>query len=161
MNWYDIANFPKRAWNRFVKNGIIKSSLGRCGKDVHLGNDFKAYGIQNIYLGNDIGIGSDNVMMCTRANIVLGNHIMTGPRVTFVTGGHRYDIVGRTMKSIRDDEKLADDDQDIVLEGDNWIGANATILKGVSIGRGAIVAAGAVVTKSVPPLRLWGGVQLK
>jgi acetyltransferase-like isoleucine patch superfamily enzyme len=38
----------------------------------------------------------------------------------------------------------------IVLEGDNWIGANATILKGVTIGEGAVVAAGAVVTKNIP-----------
>ncbi len=65
------------------------------------------------------------------------------------------------MKSIGDDEKLPENDQDIILEGDNWIGANAIILKGVTIGYGSIVAAGAVVTKSVPPYSIVGGVPAK
>ena len=43
------------------------------------------------------------------------------------------------MDDIKEDEKLASDDQDIIFEGDNWIGANVTILKGVTIGRGAVV----------------------
>ena len=46
----------------------------------------------------------------------------------------------------------------MILEGDNWICANACILKGVRVGKGAIVAAGAVVTKDVPPYSIVGGV---
>lgn len=46
----------------------------------------------------------------------------------------------------------------VIIEDDVWIGARATILKGVTIGRGAVVAAGAVVTKDVPPRSLVGGV---
>lgn len=59
------------------------------------------------------------------------------------------------MTSVRDKEKLPEDDMDIILQGDNWIGANATILRGVTIGEGAIIAAGAVVTKNVPPYSIW------
>jgi acetyltransferase-like isoleucine patch superfamily enzyme len=47
---------------------------------------------------------------------------------------------------------------DIVIEDDVWIGARVILLAGVSIGRGAIVAAGAVVTKSVPPYAIVGGI---
>ncbi len=47
------------------------------------------------------------------------------------------------------------------MKGDNWIGANSTILKGVTIGEGAIVAAGALVIKDVPPYSIVGGVQAK
>jgi acetyltransferase-like isoleucine patch superfamily enzyme len=46
----------------------------------------------------------------------------------------------------------------IVLENNVWLGANVIVLKGVTIGCGAVVAAGAVVTKSVPPREIWGGV---
>ena len=46
----------------------------------------------------------------------------------------------------------------IRLEQDVWLGANVVVLKGVRIGRGAIVAAGAVVTKEVPSHEIWGGV---
>ncbi len=46
----------------------------------------------------------------------------------------------------------------VVIEPGSWIGARATILGGVTIGEGAVVAAGAVVTRSVPPDTLVGGV---
>jgi len=46
----------------------------------------------------------------------------------------------------------------IQIASDVWIGANAVVLKGVSIGHGAIIAAGAVVNKSIPPNEIWGGV---
>lgn len=161
MTLYDISKFPVRIWNRFIKMPIIKISLGSCGKNVQFGIGFQAYGIQNILLGDDIAFGADNTLMCAKAKIKIGNHVMTGPGVTFITGGHRYDIVGRTMKSIGNDEKLPENDQDIVLEGDNWIGANSTILKGVTIGKGAIVAAGAVVTQNVPEFSIVGGVPAK
>lgn len=49
----------------------------------------------------------------------------------------------------------------IMIENNVWVGANATILKGVHIGEGAIIAAGAVVTKNVPAHEVWGGVPAK
>lgn len=57
--------------------------------------------------------------------------------------------------------KLPENDQDVIFEGDNWIGMNVTVLKGVTIGRGCIVAAGAVVNKSTPPYSIVGGVPAK
>jgi acetyltransferase-like isoleucine patch superfamily enzyme len=47
---------------------------------------------------------------------------------------------------------------EITLEQDVWLGVNVVVLKGVRIGRGAIVAAGAVVTHSIPGYEIWGGV---
>lgn len=46
----------------------------------------------------------------------------------------------------------------MIFAGDNWIGANSTILKGVTVGEGAVVAAGALVNKNVPPYAIVGGV---
>jgi len=46
----------------------------------------------------------------------------------------------------------------ILLEEDVWLGVNCVILKGVTIGRGAIIAAGSIVTKSIPAYEIWGGV---
>ena len=76
-------------------------------------------------------------------------------------GDHRTDVVGRFVDTIGDDEKLFENDQDVIIEGDNWIGMNTTILKGVTIGRGCIVAAGAVVNKSTQPYSIVGGVPAK
>ena len=52
-------------------------------------------------------------------------------------------------------------DQPVVIEDGVWCGANVTILKGVTIGRGSVVAAGAVVTKSFPPYSIIGGIPAK
>ena len=49
----------------------------------------------------------------------------------------------------------------VVIEDDVWCGANVTILKGVTIGHGSVVAAGAVVTKSFPPYSIIGGIPAK
>ena len=99
--------------------------------------------------------------MCTRAKIKIGDNIMFGPGVTCITGGHRTDMVGRYMVSVTNEEKRPEDDRDIIFEGDNWVGANVTILRGVTIGEGSVIAAGAVVTKDVPPYSIVGGVPAK
>ena len=65
------------------------------------------------------------------------------------------------MIDITNDEKRPEDDRDIIFDGDNWIGANSIILKGVVVGVGAVIAAGAVVTKDVPPYSIVGGVPAK
>lgn len=145
------------AWNKLITQPIKLSALNKHGKGIHIGVGFRAYGIGNISVGDDVSLGENATMMCTRAKIRIGDHVMTGPNVTMITGGHRTDVVGRYMSTITNAEKCPEDDRDIVLEGDNWIGANVTILRGVTIGRGAVIAAGAVVTKNVPPYEIWGG----
>jgi serine acetyltransferase len=52
-------------------------------------------------------------------------------------------------------------EQPIILETDVWLGCNVIVLKGVTLGSGAVVAAGAVVTKSIPANEIWGGVPAK
>lgn len=82
--------------------------------------------------------------------IYVGDHVMFGPHVFLITGGHRMDVLDTYMDVITNAEKFPEDDQDIALEGDSWIGANAIILRGVTVGKGAVVGAGAVVTQDVP-----------
>ena len=65
----------------------------------------------------------------------------------------------KTKMKLCDSESISKGD--IVLEDDVWIGYGCTILSGVTIGQGAIVAAGSVVTKDVPPYAVVGGVPAK
>lgn len=157
MNFYDAFSYIGRIVNKIIIVPIKLVSVAEHGKKVHFGRCSRFYGINNIYIGSDVSLGERNLLMCTRANIHIGDHVMTGPGVTMITGGHRIDIKGRPMTSICNDEKSPENDQDIILEGDNWIGANAMILKGVTIGKGSVVAAGAVVTSDVAPFSVVGG----
>lgn len=155
---YRAVSFVSKAWNKVIVSPVIKAALGSCGKNVTIGRRFRLSGIQNVHLGNNVAIGEDTRFMCTRAKIIVGDHTMFAPNVTCITGGHRTDVIGKYMISVTEAEKKPEDDRDITFEGDNWIGANAIILRGVTVGRGAIIAAGAVVTKDVPPYSIVGGI---
>ncbi len=152
-----VASGVRRIYNSVV----IKPSFSECGKNVFVGRKCSFYGINNIVCGDNVSIGEGNLFMATRAKVILENHVFTGPNVSFISGNHRIDIPGRYMDSIRDNEKREEDDQEIVCKGDNWIGSGAIILKGVTIGEGAVVAAGAVVCDDVPPYCVVGGVPAK
>ena len=154
---YISVDFLSRAFYKLIVMPCKKSMFEVCGKNVIIGKN-SALTYRNISVGNHVSIGRNAEFMCTRAKIIIGDHVMFGPHVFMITGGHRTDIKGRYMDEIGNDEKRPEDDRDIVLEGDNWIGANAVILKGVTVGKGAVVAAGAVVTKDVPPYSIVGGV---
>lgn len=137
---------------------IKMKSFGACGKRVYIRRNFTAMGWQNIFVGNDVILGEYGLFETTRARIIIHDHVIFGPRVTIITGDHRHDIIGKYIIDVKSDEKLTENDQDVVFEGDNWIGANVTILKGVTVGFGAIIAAGAVVTRDIPRYTIAGGV---
>lgn len=82
------------------------------------------------------------------AGIRLGERVMIGPKATFITSGHPVDPGERRHYLTGAPIDVADN---------VWIGAGATILPGVSIGRDAVVAAGAVVSDDVPPASLVTG----
>ena len=92
--------------------------------------------------------------MCIRDR----NNVIFGPKPTIITGDHRIDVIGKHIIDVTEEEKLPDQDLPVIIEDGVWCGANVTILKGVTIGRGSVVAAGAVVTKSCPPYSIIGGV---
>lgn len=146
-----------RAYDRFIVMSIKKSMLQSCGEKVTIGRGSN-FTWSNVVIGDEVTVGINALFLSTRAKIIIGNHVIFGPNVTLITGDHRIDIVGCHINSVTDNEKLPENDKDIIIEGDNWIGANVIILKGVKIGEGAVVAAGSVVTKEVPKYTIWAGV---
>ena len=86
------------------------------------------------------------------AKTKIGNFTMLAPRVSIVGGDHRIDVAGAPMIfSGREEQKP------VVIGDDVWIGYGATIMHGVRIGNGAVVAARSVVTKDVEPYAIVGG----
>ncbi len=87
-----------------------------------------------------------------RGGITIGTGVMIGPNAVIVSSDHDH---------LQTDRLIAFQDHvmaPVFIEDDVWIGANVVICGGVRIGRGAVVAAGAVVTKDVSPMVIVGGV---
>lgn len=158
---YALGNIIFRIYNKFILTPVKLSLLKEYGKGVHFDKGSEIVGWHNVSLGDDVWIGARNNFLTTRAEIVIGNHIMFGPDVLIITGNHIIDVPGKYMTHFSDKDKREFDDENVIIEGDNWIGARATILKGVTIGYGAVIAAGAVVANDVPPYAIVGGVPAK
>lgn len=139
---------------------VYKYSMKHCGRDVYLrpmSSDLK--GLWNLSIGDGSSIPKGSVFYCTEAPLNIGKKVIFGPNPTIITGNHRIDVIGRFIMDSND--KLPENDAPVTVEDDVWTGANITILKGVTIGRGSVIAAGAIVTKSCPPYSIIGGVPAK
>lgn len=113
------------------------------------------YTFNNIHVGNNVSLGVRPVLIAALSKIRIGNHVMFGPEVIVIGGGHNISVPGHFMIQVH--EKTGNEDLGVVIEDDVWIGARAAILRGVRIGRGVVVGAGSVVTKSVPPYAIVAG----
>ena len=143
---------------RLFSEPLIKGSLASCGKNVCIGRGSNFSGIENVSIGNYSSLGSGTRILTTRAKVKIENYVMFGPAVTIVSGDHRTDMIGKYMAEIADSDKRPNDDLDVIIEDDVWVGTKAVILKGVTVGKGSVVAAGSIVTKDVPPYSIVGGV---
>lgn len=152
---WTVSHVVSKSVHKLIEEPIKKCMLGKHGRNVHIGHNVTG-NLENIYCGDNVSLGGENLFLSSNAKVHIGDNVMFGPRVTVITGDHRIDVPGKPMIAVT--EKLAENDQDVVFEGDNWIGANVTILKGVTIGEGAVVAAGAVVTRSIDKYSIWGGI---
>lgn len=130
-----------------------------CGDNVTIGSF--AIIKPSSYYGNRLGIGlqiGDNSNIgpycyvgCS-GRVVIGDNVLVGQRVNFAAENHIFEDVTRP---IRDQGVRLDP---IIIEDECWIGGSSIILGGVTVGKGAIVAAGAVVTRDVSPYSIVGGV---
>ena len=153
--FYRIIILLNRLWHGLISRGQ-KALFAECGIKVHVGQycDFIP---SHIHCGHHVHIGPHASFIASIAHIYIGNYIMFGPNVTIRGGDHRIDVIGKHIYEVGGAEKLPDNDKDVHIEDGSWIGCNATILKGVTIGKGSVVAAGSVVTKDVPPYAIVGG----
>ncbi len=96
-------------------------------------------------VGDHCWIGED-VWIDNLAPVTIGSHVCVSQDAYLCTGNH--DWTSPNMKLFR---------QPIVLEDGSWVGARATVCPGVTLGEGAIAAAGSVVTKDIPPYQICAG----
>lgn len=108
--------------------------------------------VGDVIIGDHTRIGLHNTII---GPVTIGSHVNLAQGITITALNHNFS----------DAEKRIDEQgvntTPVVIEDDIWIGANAVILPGVTIGQHSVVAAGAIVTKDVPPHSLVAGVPAK
>ncbi len=123
-------------------------------KHIYLMPGCKFENVRDMQLGNYIFI-NHNTVFSTPHGMKIGNYVMIGPYSLFASVKHGFEDYQKPMIFQPVSEAP------ITIENDVWIGAKVTVIGGVTIGNGAIVAAGAVVTKDVKPYSIVGGVPAK
>lgn len=109
---------------------------------------------EGLTIGNNVGI-AQNCFIQVRGAVSIGDNVMFGPAVSIFSENHGYENNGVPMI----DQPVTR--KGVVIEEDVWLGTRCVILDGVTIGKGSIVAAGAIVNASVPPYSIVAGVPAK
>lgn len=121
--------------------------LGYFGKNAALGIPADLKNPQNIYLYDNARIGRrSTIMTMGNSKFIMKRGCLTSEGLVVVTSNHHQQI-GHFLTGGNEDNNY----RDIIVEEDVWIGINVTLLSGTHIGRGAIIGAGAVVRKPIPP----------
>ncbi|MEI6435913.1 MAG: DapH/DapD/GlmU-related protein [Bacteroidota bacterium] len=147
------------------KCSALTHAVLRNGKEVVMGNGSSISGYCNIFPrepGYDgkfiMGAGSnigDNTIIDTSDDVVIGQLVAVGPSCIFYTHDHDYE--SNPAAAWKGGVKTGT----IVIEDGAWVGARVTLLPGITIGKNAVIAAGSVVTKSVPAGQIFAGIPAK
>lgn len=132
---------------RFCGRLMLKS----CGKKINI--ERHAYFSPNVSIGDYSGIG---VNARIHGTCIIGSYVMMGEDCIIITRNHQHASSNIPMM-----QQGFEAERPVIIDDDVWIGDRVTILPGVHIGTGSIIAAGAVVTKSVPCYSIVAGVPAK
>lgn len=162
-----------RAWirERASENSLIDPSIEfighlPCPEKIRLEKNVRIERQVTIWLSNnpgsqgDLSIGTGTFVgrdsyLGAYFPVRIGKDVMIGAGTYITSGNHRFDRRDLPMN------QQGFTGAPIIIEDDVWVGAHVVILPGVKIEKGAIVAAGSVVTKSIPAFQIWGGVPAK
>ena len=131
-----------------LRGFAVKGFVKKCGKNVNI--EHGAIISSKLSIGDNSGIGVDCVC---GGELTIGNDVMMGPEVVILSRNHEYSNVDIPMRL-----QGYMEEQPCIIGDDVWIGRRVMIMPGVTIGKGSVIAAGAVVTKDVPEFAVIGGV---
>lgn len=135
-----------RAYNSSIeeddRRSMLEGLLGEIGENVTIWTPFNCVYGENIQLGKNVFINL-NCMLIDNNRIEIGDNGMLGPGVQIYTAAHPLDAASRDQRW--------EVTKPVTIGSSVWIGGSAILLPGVTIGDKAVIGAGAVVTKNVPP----------
>jgi acetyltransferase-like isoleucine patch superfamily enzyme len=137
-----------RQVKRIILRTWLKVLLKRCGQHLDVQIPFIIHGAHQVESGDDVTLGG-YLHIYGMGGVTIGDRVMIASHMAITSLTHDYAAEVMRRSSV---------EAPVTIEDDVWIGAHVVVLPGVRIGRGAVVAAGAVVTKDVPPWTIVGGV---
>lgn len=138
---------------RKIRSGCAKCLFDSCGRNVNIEKHADFGTGRGISIGNNSGLGID---CSVRGPLEIGDNVMMGRWVNIMTNSHETGRTDIPMNTQGNKPK-----QKVTIGSDVWIGNRVIILPGKKIGNGAIIGAGAVVTKDVPEYAVVAGVPAK
>lgn len=149
---YSVVEFSRSCRNRLSLLTAIRKNVS-IGTNLHVGPGSILEAPRHLTVGNDVYIGKHCTIECDGA---IGNGVLIANLVGLIGRyDHDYSIVGVPVRHSpwigHEDYHGLGQNLEIVIEDDVWIGYGATVLSGVKIGRGAIIAAGSIVTRDISP----------
>jgi acetyltransferase-like isoleucine patch superfamily enzyme len=139
-NW--IGGVPSRT----IRNAYLQQYLGKLGRGTSVQMNCRFLNGRKIFLGNRNVINFGCMLDGRHYEIKTGTDVSIGPEATILTLGHDPQSA-----------EFANQGGPVIIANHVWIAYRAIILPGVTIGEGAVVAAGAVVTKDVDPYTIVAG----
>jgi maltose O-acetyltransferase len=131
-----------------VRAFACRHLLRSCGKNINVEPKVTFVFMSQTQLGDNSGIGIRSHV----ESAVIGRDVMIGPELMLLSGTKGFDRLEIPMT-----QQVSYENRPVVIEDNVWIGARVIILPGRRIGKGAIVGAGAVITKDVEPFSIVGG----
>lgn len=173
LDW-GVSKWPNAGGGVLVRRLLWRPRFRIMGRRVRIAENVRITGFERIAIGNDVSImaggyvyahDSDgltigdgcsinhNVQLgASGGRIMLGAHVLIGPNVVLRAADHVFDDPDRPIAE--QGHRFGE----IIIEDDVWIGANAVVTSGVRIGRGVVIGAGSVVTRSIDPFTVAAGV---
>lgn len=138
-------------WGRAL-GAYYATKASEWGRDIQIRKGVRFFGLNNIAVNDCVYFGENVYVYAFQGKVSIGRDVLIANGVIINSRNHVFSDATRTISS------QGYTAGEVVIGNDVWIGACALILPNVHVGDGAIIAAGAVVNKSVPPYSIVGGV---
>ena len=128
----------------------IKKQFGACGKNTVLLYPMRIYNPQSVFISENVKISSGlHILNSSTKKVIIKKYTVFAANCTIAPNSHRSTVT--IPQFLLGASHVNDYSSEIIIDEDVWLGVGVTILSGVHIGRGCIIGAGSLVTKSLPP----------
>lgn len=137
--------------SRLLRYALLRSLAESCGEIVDIRSNVYLFALERLKIGSRVSIHPLCYLDAT-GGLTIGDDVSIAHGVSVLTTEHRWTDVTLPIR----DQGVSE--EPVIIGSNVWIGAGARILGGVTLGSGSIIAAGAVVTRSVEPMTVVGGI---